>query len=430
MNARRGGSGEQGFVLIGVIIFVLALTIIGLSLYSLSGYEAQFLRDSYDGEQAWQSAVGGLDRARFALCVPPYSLASVGQNLPSEGVIAATATQLQGGTLNSTGPLDWNYTGDNPVVLSVTAHAGDPAPAGQTRTVEASYVPNLAEIYYHQLMTIASRIRVGRTEPGSPDLHAPTIQLFGDVWDGSGLSTAGWMARLRTPPVPNVIREPVPLPPDSTFIVDHMPLAVPTVDLDSTGMGGPYTYVLQGTAPVPVFFGNPPNNPHYSLLDTHPQGVVVQVDKYAVWLFPRGARFYHGVRIQGSPGSCLVMVGGPNTDMGGDPSAGIWFYGGLRADIPVILVSRGKVIIEHFYNQDGEFDLPSGAQVTSAASSLAIYSGQVSLTGPRLPPSGHWMPLAHGPDVDAAVTQLYAVGGLPGAQELRLIAGSWRVSTP
>ena len=35
--------GESGFVLIGVVIFVLALTIIGISLFSLSSYEAQFL---------------------------------------------------------------------------------------------------------------------------------------------------------------------------------------------------------------------------------------------------------------------------------------------------------------------------------------------------------------------------------------------------
>ena len=39
----------SGFVLVGVVMIALALTILGLSLFSLSGYESQFLDRSSGG---------------------------------------------------------------------------------------------------------------------------------------------------------------------------------------------------------------------------------------------------------------------------------------------------------------------------------------------------------------------------------------------
>jgi hypothetical protein len=55
---------DRGFVIVGVVMFVLALTILGLSLFSLSSYESQFLNRSLAREQACglQHPFGGVDR--------------------------------------------------------------------------------------------------------------------------------------------------------------------------------------------------------------------------------------------------------------------------------------------------------------------------------------------------------------------------------
>ena len=58
---------EGGFVLVGVVMLVLALTILGLSLFSLSGYEAQFMRASYQRTQLFYDAVSGIDRTKTIL---------------------------------------------------------------------------------------------------------------------------------------------------------------------------------------------------------------------------------------------------------------------------------------------------------------------------------------------------------------------------
>src|SRR5436309_4094894 len=114
MPADGRGSG-RGFVLVGVVMLVLALTILGLSLFSLSSFESQFLGRSLDGACAFHAANGGLDRARFALAATE-SLQSVRAGLP-EHVVSTTAFQEQepGDTL-TTGQVLW---GGGPVVIRV-----------------------------------------------------------------------------------------------------------------------------------------------------------------------------------------------------------------------------------------------------------------------------------------------------------------------
>src|SRR6476646_7178158 len=79
----RDPSRSSGFVLVGVVIFVLALTILGLSLFSLSTYEADFFGRSSDQAQAFYSALGGIEWAKFML-LQKGNLASVG--IPSKVV--------------------------------------------------------------------------------------------------------------------------------------------------------------------------------------------------------------------------------------------------------------------------------------------------------------------------------------------------------
>src|SRR2546426_588673 len=61
------GAREAGFVLVGVVMFVLALTILGLSLFALSSYEGQFVGQSYSSTQAFDTAMSGLEHAKFVL---------------------------------------------------------------------------------------------------------------------------------------------------------------------------------------------------------------------------------------------------------------------------------------------------------------------------------------------------------------------------
>ena len=186
---------EAGFVLIGVIIFVLALTIIGISLFSLSSYEAQFLQRSLDGEQAFQSAVGGIERARFALCATSR-LDAVSAAPGRENVIAATAFQVRGSDSISTGPVEWvaNQTGpparDRPGERPGAHDHGALHAAGGR--------PN----YYRQLVTTSGRHRRWtRWASADPTCRTgPTVDLGGTVWEGTVASPADtlvWTARLR-----------------------------------------------------------------------------------------------------------------------------------------------------------------------------------------------------------------------------------------
>jgi hypothetical protein len=73
-------TSERGFVLPGVVMFVIVLTILGLSLFTLSSYEAQFMNSTLDETQAFYLANGAMDRARYLLA-STHLLQSVSTNL-------------------------------------------------------------------------------------------------------------------------------------------------------------------------------------------------------------------------------------------------------------------------------------------------------------------------------------------------------------
>ena len=131
MNRDRS---SQGFVLVGVVMLVLALTILGLSLFSLSSYEAQFLRQTRDSEQSFVSALGGLERAKCLLDATD-NLGSVKASMPGiENVTAAVAIQDPfGGGPDSTGAVDWD--GANILIQVRTSYRG------QQRIVQAVFDP-------------------------------------------------------------------------------------------------------------------------------------------------------------------------------------------------------------------------------------------------------------------------------------------------
>lgn len=426
---------DAGFVLIGVVIFVLALTIIGISLFSLSGYEAQFLQRSLDGEQAFQSAVGGLERARFVVC-ETGRLERVAHNLPRENVVAAIAFQVRGTDSVSTGPVEW--VADQPVHLRVTAWVN-----GRERTVAARFTPDEVPSYYRKLVATGGGIEV-RHLAVSPHpttgLYTPrggTVLLDGLVWETSGQDTTAWTQWL-APPRPGPIQASpgVPIPEVGDFIARHPTTRRPMI----TFPGGTKTYTLQTGSDTPAYrITDDTSNPTWSLFEDYPvHEIDIRVQGCIVWLLPRGARFCHQPHVTGLSGGgrdCLVMVAGRNGpvtntvfDEYGMDSAGIWFQGGLQADIPVILVSNGKVAIWH----DNEY---SGATVNTWANDLSIFAGSVSLMGPE---QTNWMRLRHpaGGSLETTLLPLLLQhaalpnSGSSSGHSLDLITGTWRASAP
>jgi hypothetical protein len=435
-SARRG---QDGFVLVGVVIFVLALTIIGLSLFSISGYEAQFLQGAADGEQAFQSAMGGLARARFVLSLPNSRLENVTQDLPLEDVIAASARQVQNSDTASTGPVDWTPT--NPVFLRVTARVN-----GRDRTIEGSFSPRESRTYYTQLLTTSGRITVDSYWPQD---RTQTVFLGGRVWQGTVLSAAdtlGWLAAL--PPWPDrprgILTGTVDAPDLASYFASHPP---GTADYSARYFATshrypPQTWRLRATSHSrPTYNGPPAGQPANAMLRDQTSidpNIWIRGSGCAIWEVPMGLQFDYQVKVGADDpqNSCLVIVAGASPADPLHEGAGIRFFGGIQSSIPVILVSDGLVAIQHGNN----LGLPCGSGHSSFMDDLAIYAHDVRLTGPVGPSlcaHGIRMTLQHpalGSRIDDYWVDLLASwSALPnigsgGGRQLDLVSGSWRAS--
>jgi len=408
--------GEAGFVLIGVVIFVLALTIIGISLFSLSSYEAQFFQRSLEGEQAFQSAVGGIERAKFALARDSL-LSSVKDDLPLENVTAATAIQMQGGLPDSTGPVQWE--GED-VTLRVTARVNQ-----ERRTVEGWFRPHLTREVYSQLIATSGGIGVMPFAPDGSDRRF-TIYLTGPIWQGTmPPDPSDWLSVLHHPLPTDISTDPLALPAVAQYLSSHS--GSPSGDPEGIGLWWRYRLGAGGVD----FFSTPSSmtgDPDFSLDDSQHLCVKLEVTGCAIWLMSRGIRFDQKVTVVGTsgPGSdCLIIVAGRSVTFPDDPDAGILFLGGLESGIPVILISDGSVYIQDMTD-------PSGGP-SSSVQDLTVYARDVVLTGPRL---GAELSLTHVPggSLDTYWVPLLADGGyLPNVtstsgRELTLRPGTWHAS--
>lgn len=440
ISTPRRDASDSGFVLIGVIIFVLALTIIGISLFSLSSYEAQFLQDSLDGEQAFQSAVGGIERAKFLLC-SDSRLDSIGVTLPGvENVVTASAVQYLAYGDSVTTVVHWDST--TTIRLRVTASVRD-----QQRSVEARFVPRQVDNYYRQLIAVGGGIDVdilASTGQLWERNRAGTVHLSGTIWD-SEPGYPQWLHRLGLPQPTHVQHNPdVPTPGVQDFMASLPILPSPTPAF-------PYAYPQEHTvvytldsAPGQIgFWRTDGDHPDWSLYVgyvTTPNGssdpranvTEVSVGGLAVWVFPRGVLFEHQVRVRPRHAgqNCLAIVAGDH---------GICFNGGIQADVPVILVSSGEVAIRH---QNEAW----GGSVDSYAGELSVFARSVSLMGPTFTywdeDTHSWrfntMRLDHPTDgtLDSDVLPaLMRSGALPNSSastghSLDLISGTWRTSAP
>lgn len=406
----------RGFVLVGVVMLVLALTILGLSLFSLSSYESQFLRASLDRRQAFDCAQGGLERAKYVLAVSGL-LERVGELPPVENVIEADAMQVQHGDSLHAGSIDWN--GDD-VLIRITAGY-----RGARRTVEARFQPQGARSYYKRLITVVNSITVNIDESGAlpepVNARDSTVDLTGGFWQPvQTAADTSWTDNVYSYLPKGILDRGVPVPDVTSFIAAHQSGALPA----TLSGPSPRTLQLTGSTGDIGYFYSIDAGPNYSLQD--PGSVRIEVDGPVVWLLDRGVRIELPVIVEragATPNPCLVIVAGRNGRDTEDLDAGIWFWGGLTShDVPVILVSDGGV-------RNEQVNTPL---ILTSVPALSMYGRSVYLTGPdnSAPGSPH-MTLAYGGSAMSALIDFLAQhDALPNTSAamgaLALRPGTWR----
>jgi hypothetical protein len=432
MSAHRASASESGFVLVGVVVFVLALTILALSLYGLSSYEAQFLQRSLDEEQAFQSAVGGVERAKFVLTsplplpLPSYVLENVRRSLPLENVISAVAIQPKGGMEDSTGLIQWNLA--QPIRIRVTAEVN-----GARRTIEGDFTPkdSVALSYYSSLITVSEGIEVvTESDNHYAENRNHAVLLGGPIWESSGHDPHHWLDYLKEPAPFDIRNSPqVPVPDVVPFLTTaRINAALPAVNSEPPNANPIYTLDASGTpGGGPAYFRaeDEGTGSRFSLDSDPHTACTIQVRGLAVWLLPHGAFFNQSTVITGDLGTdCLVIIAGLNTS-----DASIWFRGYLQADIPVILISSGKVRLWHENNYTE----------STFTNDLAIFARSAEFMGPD--PDQGVLQLSRDPNgrlnkplgVNPCFLEALArEGALPnatwGGRRLDLVPGTWQAS--
>ena len=151
--------------------------------------------------------------------------------------------------------------------------------------------------------------------------------------------------------------------------------------------------------------------------------MTINVSGWVVWKLPRGIRADNLIQINGDPNtSCLVIVA-HDGDLLGFPGA-FWCFGGLRSNIPLILVTDGHVKIEHHNALTAE----------TRAENLSIFARIVLLTGPLsdilLNPTGRMYLRYSQARMDPLIDALMAADALPNSVSptpLTFLPGTWRV---
>lgn len=412
-RAQLGIASERGFLLIGVIVFVLALSILGLSLYSLSSYEAQFLRQSRDSNTALYRAEGGIEMVKGILGLPPQTLKSAKTAMGHEGVWLANAYQVSGsGIVDSLGGIDYARK----LSVDVLVRQG-----GTSRWLHSDFMPQPRQDYYKRLFTVAGLIECTGKNKGANNQNS--AQIAGRIWQPSGFDSTSWVKNLKWTNGPPFQRGAVALPDLDGYFATHPVGASVSIDSGQAGgEGAPNENVIHLDSGTGIRYYQSPWPATYNRFANK---LKVKVRDTAVWLFPSGFRGEHTVTLEGyGSNPTLVIVGAPNGTEPGYQDIGAWFFGGINAqNVTLILVSSGGVRIEHF-NDDG---------LDSSAPRLSVYaSSRLWLMGPL--PSAQ-MKLAYDPAMDALIDNLYANAALPlpsggTANSFSFVSGSWRELKP
>ncbi|HET9325590.1 MAG TPA: hypothetical protein VFQ05_02330 [Candidatus Eisenbacteria bacterium] len=405
---------------------MVVLTIIGLSLFSLSSYEAQFMRQSLENTQLFYDASGALDRARFLLSAPPKTLASVATNL-SPGILYARA--MQG--VDSTGPVQWNT--NESVTIRVLAERN-----GQRRMLEAAFDPSGAP-QYENLFTMSATNR-GLYLSQTSDKYAPNqnVRLMGTCWQNYNGTK---------PPDPQFDWY------EDIYPILTSPPPVSDLDLKFGDVPAPQVAQFWNTNEAAAEWVEPDNQNDMTLnASGAPNGIKlfkttwtsgewtrdilaahnvdITVSGIAVWMLDKGLYSKPMVIVHGTPNDMLVIVANKtNTTKSldaGQTDVGLYFAGGFHSpDVPVILVTDGYVGID-------DAPAPTVSPLNASVPWLTIYANFAWIHGPDAPP-GQVYDFRHGPNsqADANLDKLLIAGLLPNAKRrgLALVPGSWRSIT-
>jgi len=414
---------ERGFILVGVVTFMLALTILGLSLFALSSYEAQFFFASASREQSLQNAESGMELVKALLASPTARLQDANLAVGEYGVTHAMAYQWRSGVLNDTtssGLVNWDST----MVIVVSAKSG-----GVERTLQAKFMPGVVDNPYKRLIASGAGVTYNTeffTNPAAMRMNGLVWHPVRSAADSAWTQYVTWAAdqplKGDTPPLPEgdafvdghwLTATDVPPDPNNTHLAGQS-----GYELDNKGRYR-ITLVNPDASPsaAPVIFRSPP-----SVTDNHPTDdtaeypfysfyanatLQVEVRGTVVWLVPQGADFKGVLEVVpdsllSGPGGTLILVAKAGTDPAA-PNRGLWLQSGLYigAKVNVFLVTEGGVSLTHH--------LASGNTQGASATSI-VAGGGVEIGGPQLPAV---FTLRHATAMDALADQLLAQGALP-----------------
>jgi hypothetical protein len=419
---------ERGFILVGVVTFMLALTILGLSLFALSSYEAQFFYAATAREQSLQNSESGMELVK-ALLADAGSKGLEDAHLAEGrmGVTSAMAYQWRSASNDDTtshGPVDWDST----MVIVVSARSG-----GVERTLQARYIPGVVENPYQRLLTAGQGVSVD-TSPVEPELSGrvwqPVASDADTAWTDHVTWTAGRPVENGTPPRPLANAFVESLLPNTKDPTNASLNDAENYEIEFTGnAGGPTLFRSPSPRPTAADEGLDDEYKQYSFyigddLDIKVQNVVVWVVGSVDPSGLQGVCFKNRVRVRAldpSIPSTLVIVAKP-----GYANRGIWLKGGLKVDagVQVYLVTEGDVSIVHVEDTD---------KSTNAGMISIVAGGHIEIGGPG---SGDAFYLGYDPSsMDGLADQLLAQGALPqlkggtGANFIS-VRQSWVETTP
>ena len=435
---------ERGFILVGVVTFMLALTILGLSLFALSSYEAQFFGASATREQALQNCESGMGLVQALLESHfPRNLENARLAVGQFGITSAIAYQPRNtdelDTL-STGPVDW----DKPVFIEVKARSGDAA-----RSLYAKYTPMANANPYQRL--IAANTGISYNNENSP--RRSSFRMSGRVWqyvqssaDTAWTNDVTWLSGRPVDPS----QPPIPLA--DAFVDEKMagllnePSGSYSEASESNEYRPSYSFQFLNSTSLPRFFTSPELSPddvdtpqetefqQYSFF-CYPS-VNLKVRGTVVWVVPQGICFRRIVTVRADDDTktapTLIIVAKANRRDPGYENRGIWFQGALRlvrndegVTPRVYLVSQGDIGVTHRHS--ASYDYVKEAEYVSIVS-----GGGVEIGGPR---DEDVFRLEYDTSMDPLADQLLGNGALPpaaggSATAFRLNRGHWRETTP
>lgn len=436
VGPRAHATIERGFVLVGVLMFVLILTILGLTLFSLSGFESQFYTNSLDQKRAFYSATGAIERAKYVLSTT--GKLEDARNITGVALDGLLYTVAKQGTdfasADSSDTVQWvnNPNPPPPVWIRSLAVVG-----GQRSLVEAQFRPYRGPSYYKRLFTLSNN-DPGRGLVVTDSLNGlkvgKQVILGGGLWQNS--TNVAAFAPASFPPNPINTSGGVPAPDINAYFSKFWNAAAP-----APAPLPPDNYVFDAYSQDPVghvgFWKSPWNGSSKWSLDDNVGGggpATIQVHGTCIWMFDHGAHWNrHVVVVRGgfpSNDDALILIAHPGSDpleAGRGIALNQPLYSLSLPALPVYLVSDGGVGIEAIED-------PLSISIVNYLSVFAVTCG---LIGPS-PGAAYVMALSHDPNSvqDRAITglvdRLSKKGYLPntsGSGDFTPIAGKWREIT-